>query len=254
MHSLPVLLRIAGRPVILLGDGDAAAAKRRLLERAGARIVGEEDCAPLAIVAIDDEAAARDAIVRLRDRGILINATDRPDQCDFTIPAIVDRDPVIIAIGTGGASAGLAKALRIAIEALLPDRLGDLARGLHAARGRIRQRWPGARERRLAIDDALSPGGMLDPLGEPGSIETWLTTEGVAPAGLIHIRLRSPDPDDLTLREARLLGRADHVYHASGVPHAILARARADAARSCVVAPPDDAEEGLSLWLDMADA
>jgi uroporphyrin-III C-methyltransferase/precorrin-2 dehydrogenase/sirohydrochlorin ferrochelatase len=99
MDSLPVFLRLRGRPVILIGEGEAAAAKRRLLERAAARIVGEEAEAQLALVATD----APDAVVaRLRARGILVNTTDRPDLCDFTLPAIVDRDPVLIAVGTSG--------------------------------------------------------------------------------------------------------------------------------------------------------
>ncbi len=105
MHSLPVFLRLEGRPVILLGEGEAAAAKRRLLERAGARIAGEGGQAALAIIAIEDDGAAEAAVARLAARGILVNAVDRPALCDFTIPAIVDRDPVLVAIGTGGAPA-----------------------------------------------------------------------------------------------------------------------------------------------------
>ena len=106
MHSLPLFVRLQGRPVILLGQGDAASAKRQLLVRAGADIVGEEAQAALAIVAIEDEGAAKAAIARLKARGVLVNAVDRPADCDFTLPAIIDRDPVLISIGTGGASAG----------------------------------------------------------------------------------------------------------------------------------------------------
>jgi uroporphyrin-III C-methyltransferase/precorrin-2 dehydrogenase/sirohydrochlorin ferrochelatase len=113
MKSLPVFLALTGRAVILTGKGEAADAKRRLLERAGARIVGEGDEAAIAIVADGDDAT----VARLKARGVLVNATDRPDLCDFTLPAIIDRDPVLIAIGTGGASAGLAKALRQRIAA-----------------------------------------------------------------------------------------------------------------------------------------
>ena len=161
MHSLPVFLRLTGRPVILTGDGEAADAKRRLLERAGAVIVGEEDKrARIAIVSDGDVATAE----RLRARGVLVNATDNPDLCDFTLPAIVDRDPVLIAIGTGGASAGLAKALRQRLEALLPARLGELAQALFAARGAIKARWADAGARRRGIDAGLAPGGTIDPL------------------------------------------------------------------------------------------
>src|SRR3546814_8896196 len=71
MHSLPLFVRLNGRPVILVGEGEAAEAKARLLRRAGAQIVGEEAEAALAIVALDDNAAALAAIARLKERGIL---------------------------------------------------------------------------------------------------------------------------------------------------------------------------------------
>ncbi len=249
MHSLPVFLRLTGRPVILTGAGEAAEAKRRLLERAGALVVGEDAAASLAIVADGDEAV----VARLRARGVLVNATDRPELCDFTLPAIVDRDPVLIAIGTGGASAGLAKALRQRIEALLPARLGALATALHAARDAIRARWPDAGARRRAIDAGLAAGGAIDPLGAGvEGVERWLAgVNDAGRGGLVHVRLHSGDPDDLTLRMARLLGEADRVYHAPDVPDAILDRARADAARIGADRPPAEPGAGLSLWLEM---
>lgn len=252
MHSLPVFLRLTGRAVILTGEGEAADAKRRLLERAGAVIVGEEAEAAIAIVSDGDEATAQ----RLRARGVLVNATDRPELCDFTLPAIVDRDPVLIAIGTGGASAGLAKTLRQRLEAMFPARLGALADALAQARAAMKARWPGAAERRRAIDAALAPGGVLDPLrGDAADlVPGWLRADGMAAAqGMVPIRLASPDPDDLTLRVARLLGEADIIYHHPAVPTAILHRARADAARIMADAMPDAPGEGLTLWLEMAE-
>ncbi|MBV9841656.1 MAG: siroheme synthase [Sphingomonadaceae bacterium] len=249
MHSLPVFLRLARRPVILIGDGDAATAKRRLLERAGAMVVGEDAVAAFAIVAIDDDAQAEATVARLRARGILVNATDRSALCDFTLPAIIDRDPVLIAIGTGGASAGLAAALRQRLEALFPPRLGDLATALDAARSAIRRRWPDAAARRRAIASALAEGGALDPLGSgPRDIPGWLSgSDADAPRRVITIHLRSPDPDELTLREARLLATADRVHHSAGVPIAILDRARADAPR--VPSAPQGVPDGL--WIDL---
>lgn len=254
MHSLPLFVRLQGRPVILLGDGEAAGAKRRLLERAGAEVVGEDGAAALAIVAIEDDDAAEAAVARLKARGILVNAVDRLPLCDFTLPAIVDRDPVLIAIGSGGASAGLAKALRQRLEALLPARLGALATGLAAARAELRRRWPDPAARRRAIDAALSEGGPLDPFGGTGSIEEWLAGAGPDAAAdrLVPIALASSDPDDLTLRTARLLGQADRVFHRTDVPPAILARARADAPRLACPAPPALPGPGLSLDLSMA--
>ncbi|MFY9352318.1 MAG: NAD(P)-dependent oxidoreductase [Sphingobium sp.] len=250
MHSLPVFLRLDGQPVILTGEGEAAEAKRRLLERANARIVAEDDAdARIAIVSDGDAAVA----ARLRARGVLVNATDNPALCDFTLPAIVDRDPVLIAIGTGGASAGLAKALRQRIEALLPARLGALASALAQARAAIRARWPDPGDRRRAIDAGLAPGSLLDPLREDAAdlLPVWLDEARPQGGRLVTIRLLSPDPDDLTLRAARLLGEADHVYHAVDVPRAILDRARADASRVAADAPPEDAGDGLTLFLSL---
>lgn len=254
MHSLPLFMKLTGRPVILLGEGEAAQAKRRLLERAGADVCAEEDApAALAIVAIADEAAALAAIARLRARGVLINAVDRPDWCDFTLPAIVDRDPVLIAIGTGGASAGLAKALRQRLEAMLPGTLGGLAAALGRARGAMRARWPDAASRRRAIDAAMEPGALLDPMGagEAAAVEHWLAMAAGAdmPARIEEIRLISDDPDNLTVRVARLLGQADHIFHDPGVAWAILNRARADAVRQTVEEQPEWQGPGLALWL-----
>lgn len=251
MNQLPIFLNLRGRPVILLGEGEAADAKRRLIERSGGVCVGEDNHdARIAIVALEDEAEAIAAVARLKARGLIVNAVDRPALCDFTTPAIIDRDPVLIAIGTGGASAGLAKALRQRLEGLLPATLGDLARALDAARDAIRQRWPGGPERRRAIDAALAPGGALDPLGDFGTdaVARWLAGggEGVS-ARLYEIAVTSPDPDDLTLRQVRMLGSADLVLHPDGMPPAILARARADAAMR--IDQDDEAPEGVTVRL-----
>jgi uroporphyrin-III C-methyltransferase/precorrin-2 dehydrogenase/sirohydrochlorin ferrochelatase len=250
--GLPLFMTVAGRPVILLGDGPAAEAKRRLLERAGALVVGEKADARLAIVAVDDDAEAEAAVARLRARGVLVNAVDRPASCDFTIPAIVDRAPVLVAIGTGGASAGLAAALRQRLEALLPSTLGHLARRLFDAREALRHRFPVAEERRRALGAALAPGGPLDPLGDSGRIDAWLAGAEGEPARLVKLTLVSPDPDALTLRQARLLAEADRLYHRADVPAAILDRARADAVRIACAAPPATPGPGLSLDLEIA--
>ncbi|PXA85610.1 siroheme synthase [Nostoc sp. 3335mG] len=252
MHSLPVFLRLQERAVILIGEGDASEAKRRLLERAGAVIVGESGTAALAVVAIEDDLMAEAAVARLRARGVLVNTVDRPALCDFTLPAIVDRDPVLVAIGTGGASAGLAKALRQRIEALLPANLGTLATVLHAARDRIKARFPDAADRRRAIDTALDPGGALDPLAHPDvGIDAWLATAGETPPQTIHIRLRSSDPDDMTIREARALSQADTVHLINEVPAAIRHRIRADA-RQLQGMPPPEPIAGLTVILEAA--
>ncbi|MCW1403941.1 siroheme synthase [Novosphingobium sp. MW5] len=217
--------------MILLGEGEAGEAKRRLIERAGGVIAGEDSAeARLAFVALEDPDAAA---ARLKARGLLVNVTDRPDLCDFTVPSLLERGPVQVAVGTGGVSAGLAKALRLRLEALLPSSLGELATGLNSIRGALKARFSDPADRRRALDSALSQGGALDPLddGSAARIGDWLETASSAGTATVEIRLRSSDPDDLTLREARLLGSADCLVTEPGVPAEIILRARADAVR-----------------------
>lgn len=239
MRSLPLFHSVAGKPVIVLGEGPMAEPKRHLAKRAGAKVVdtieaGWEQGARLAFIALTDPDAAEGAAKRLKALGILVNVVDRPDLCDFTTPSILDRDPVLIAIGTSGTSAGLAKQLRLRLESLLPQSLGPLASALHAARGKIRARWPGRAQRRQAIDGALGPGGMLDPLREESvqAVDAWLAGKGGAkPNTRAVVTLTSGNPEDLTMRDARLLGTADVLLVGTGIPQAILDRARADALR-----------------------
>jgi uroporphyrin-III C-methyltransferase / precorrin-2 dehydrogenase / sirohydrochlorin ferrochelatase len=256
MNQLPIFVNLAGRNVVLVGKGEVADAKRRLIERAGGNVVGDCPamvcrCARIGFVAIDDTAEAIAAAQRLRAKGLLVNVVDRPKHCDFTTPAIVDRDPVMIAVGTGGASAGMAKAIRQRFEALLPQELGSLAQSVSGARDAISARWPEAQERRRALDAAFASGGPLDPMQEAGSdaVKDWLAgNQNEISNGLIEITLQSTDPEDLTLRTARLLGEADTIYHDANIPSLLLNRARADAVRH-MGPPPEILLKGLSLYL-----
>jgi uroporphyrin-III C-methyltransferase/precorrin-2 dehydrogenase/sirohydrochlorin ferrochelatase len=252
MNQLPIFVSLNGRKVVLVGEGEAADAKRRLIERAGGICVGEEASeALLAFVAVDDPDEAAQTSAKLKARGLLVNVVDQPVLCDFTTPAIIDRDPLLVAIGTGGASAGLAKALRQRLEALLPASLGGLAEQLQAARERIRAKWPENSARRKAIDAALTEAGILDPLSESGddAVSLWLeSAEELVTSGLEILDLHSTDPDDLTLRQARLLGQADHIFHGAVMPDSLLNRARADAVRH-VGSPTSPLPSGLVLHL-----
>lgn len=269
LASLPLFHQIAGTKVLVLGSGEAAEPKRRLVERAGAMIVADQSEAlvqgvRIAFVALDDPAECEAAAADLKQAGLLVNVVDRPELCDFTTPSLLDRDPLLLAIGTGGASAGLAKHVRLRLERLLPQTLGDLAEGLRAVRPVLRKRLPDGADRRRVIDAALREGGALDALveGSHAKVASWAdglapadeggtddlakrTTSPVAPMAnepevlkpgtFAEFHLASPDPDDLTIRQARLLGEADRVLldppPGSEFPSAILARARADAQR-----------------------
>ena len=239
MHSLPLFHRIAGQPVIVLGEGAMAEPKRRLVERAGGRVVrdmqeGIDEGARLAFVAHDDAKMCEGDAIRLRCAGLLVNVVDRPDLCDFTTPSVLDRDPVLVAVSTGGASAGLAKQLRLRLERLLPADLGALADKLFALRESIKARFPDMAARRRALDTALGEGGPLDPLVANGEsrVQAWLDEADYSEADRTEVvTLCSDDPEDLTIRQARLLGSADAVIADPAVAPAVLARARADAQR-----------------------
>lgn len=250
MEQLPIFVNLRGASVLLLGKGGAAEAKARLIEAAGGMVIHEpRPDVRLAFVASD--APEADA-ARLKAAGLLVNVVDRPDLCDFTVPAIVDRAPVTVAVGTAGASATLAKVLRERLEAWLPASLGSLACAIFAARGQVTARLGTTAERRRFWDRLLAPGGSLDPLdpsADPSATigEALASGDSAAPARLVTIAPRSADPDDLTLRELRALSAADTLFHAVAAPAAVLDRARRDAARSVAEAPPASLPPGLSV-------
>lgn len=256
MNQLPIFVNLKGRKILLLGSGAMADAKKRLYERAGAVITDDETDGELtlAVVALDDDDEAIAAVARLKARGLLVNAVDRSALCDYTTPAIIDRDPVLIAIGTGGASAGLAKALRQRLEQLLPAGLGKLADALLDARGRIQQIWPDGAARRKAIDAALEADGPLNVMADhmAGDVDAWLDQpQGQARSQVIDLELASADPDDLTLRQARWLGQADQIFASSDVPEQLLDRARADAQRFALSLWDEQPTTGLALRIRM---
>lgn len=251
LSALPLFHRVAGQPVLVLGHGDAAEAKRRLVQRAGGEVLDDlaeavDRGARLAFIAHADAAMIAADALRARCAGLLVNAVDRPDLCDFTTPSLIDRAPVVIAVGTAGASAGLAKALRLRIDRLLPARLGALAEALFAARAALRAKWPDGAARRRALDAALGEGGALNSLREhaDGAVARWIADAADAAPARHVLHLTSADPDDLTLRQARLLGEADALVIGPGVPDAILARARADALR---LVPGDPEPVGMVI-------
>ena len=239
INSLPLFHRIKGQKVLVLGEGDAAEPKIRLIERAGGVIEHDmqravDEGVRLAFVAYEDDEACKAAAINLRCAGMLVNVVDMPELCDFTTPSILDRDPLLVAIGTGGASAGLAKHVRLRLDRLLPDTLGRLAEGLFAARQKLRAKFPDGASRRRAVDEALREGGALDPfVGESANrVDDWLDEKiDTASKPIETIELSTSDPDDLTLRQARLLGVADIIVLSGTIPDAILGRARADAQR-----------------------
>jgi uroporphyrin-III C-methyltransferase/precorrin-2 dehydrogenase/sirohydrochlorin ferrochelatase len=268
MQHLPVFVDLRGRLVLLVGGGTVAARKLELLLRAGARV---RVVAPTIDAAVLAQAAQADVQLQRRvfepadvagawlviaatsniavnaavaaaaaARGIWANVVDDGDASSVLMPAIIDRSPVVVAVGTGGASPTLARRVRAMIEAALPERLGALAGLAGRWRERARQALPDAVVRRRfweqlfdgevasrvaggAAGDELMPAAIAAAVGAAsaagGGGEVWLI--GAGPG----------DPELLTLRALRLLQRADVVLYDRLVPRAIVDRSRRDAER-----------------------
>ena len=250
MQQLPIFVNLAGRQVILVGDGEPAEAKARLVRAAGGELVGEHAAeAVLAFVAIEDDAEALAAATRLRARGLLVNVVDKPAMSDFLMGAIIDRSPVVVAISTAGASASLARALRTRFEALLPASLGPLARAILAARDAVAARHPTPNDRRRLWERALAQAGPLDPFAAlpdaDAAVSRVIEGSSTATPQLREIAITSDDPGDLTLNQLNALARCDALVVVGAVVPAIIDRARRDAARLDAV--PDPLPAGLTV-------
>ena len=263
MQHFPIFLAVAGRRIVLSGGGDAAIAKLRLLLKTEAHLTvfapdpapliadwaaegrlrlvrrsmapGDALCA-LLFYAADEDAAedARTAAIARAD-GARVNVVDDLGGSDFITPAIVDRDPVTVAIGTEGAAPVLARAIKADLEARLPERLGPLARIGKAFRGAA-DALPMGRARRAFWSDYYFKVGPELP-------DTEASTVGPALDGLLAAHLgRAPeagrvtfvgagpgDPDLLTLKARRALDDADVVLHDRLVPQPILELVRREA-------------------------
>ncbi len=182
--------------------------------------------------------AALDAEVSAgaRSAGIPVNAVDRPELCDFFTPAIVNRAPLTVAIGTEGAGPVLAQMVRARIEAMLPPSLGRLAALANTFRDAAERIFPKGVARRSfwhsffsgAPARAIEQGGFEEARAAAGVL---LNARG---AGAGHVALVGAGPgaeDLLTLRAHRLLMEADIIVHDALVPQAVVDMGRRDAER-----------------------
>ncbi|MDQ1078874.1 siroheme synthase CysG [Pseudoroseomonas cervicalis] len=244
MRHFPIFLDLQDREVLLLGGGEALEAKAALLAAAGARLRQAARFSPALLegIALACGAGAPEAELRAlseacRARGIPVNVVDRPELCGFITPAIIDRDPVTIAIGTGGAAPVLARLLRQRIESVLAPGIGRVAALARHFQQAIRARLPDLASRRRFLDAALDgPAARLAEAGQEAAARAVfaaaLEAAGTAPPGSVHLVGAGPGAADLlTLRALRLLGEADIIVHDRLVPEAVLDMARRDARR-----------------------
>lgn len=259
MRQFPAFFNLEGARIVVFGDGEEAARKLRLLVSSPAELVrvGDADLlefegrveripasaaddalngARLAIIAETDVARRDSALAKVRAAGLPVNVVDQPELCDFTVPSIVDRGDVVAAIGSGGNAPVLVKNLREKLEALLPQRIGDLANLAGRLRSFVAKSLPDQVARRRFWERALTgPAAEAAFSGDLDKAEALIREAAQAPdhrRGVVHIVGAGPgDPELLTLKALRLLQEADVVYYDRLVSAEILTLVRRDATR-----------------------
>jgi len=270
VNYFPVFFDLEGQRVLVVGGGEVALRKVSLLERTGASIsvvapriapelleraaagkltVTVRDFAPedldgsrLVIVATSRRAVNRWIAKLSEARNIPVNVVDDREASRFIVPAIIDRDPVLVAVSTGGTSPVLARRLRERLEAFIPAKIGDLAAWLKELRAGTRRKLRDADERRRFFEAVVDgPAARRFTLGDTRGARSiaqqLLTMSSAAPraAGEVTLVGAGPgDPELLTLKALRALQDADVILHDRLVSDGVLDLARRDAVRICV--------------------
>ena len=267
MDALPIFLKLRNTPALVVGGGSVAERKIDLLIRAGARVtvvapeIGSKvkalldqqklqwiedrfepthlSQALIAIAATDNEDVNRAVSDAARQQNLPVNVVDQPDLCTFTVPSIVDRSPVIIAIGTGGASPVLARMLKARLETLIPAAYGRLAGIAREFRDQVKAAL-GSVDSRRGFWEKVFQGQVAELVfaGKENQARAELramiqaTEDAEFEKGEVYLVGAGPgDPDLLTFRALRLMQRADVVLYDRLVAPAIVDLVRRDADR-----------------------
>lgn len=267
LSTFPAFFNVAGRKIAIFGNGEEAFAKTRLLANTDAAITVYADApaadftaflkrrhiatiraryapqqldgATLVFAATGDAALDARIVTESRAARIPANAVDQPDYCDFLTPALVNRAPVAVAIGTEGAGPVLAQMIRAQVDQMLSPSLGPLA-GLAAYyRSAVDKLLPRGATRRLfwrrffsgSVRDAIANNDVSAArkaathlLHNTGTVDGYVWLVGAGPGA----------QDLLTLRAQRVLMEADVILYDALVPEAIVDMGRRDAERISV--------------------
>ena len=273
MEQLPVFLNLRGWSCLVVGAGQVGAGKAEVLAAAGGqvRIVAPEVCESaaalvgdglvelrrgrfdesdlderrLVVAATNDRDLNRRIVEVAEARGILANSASDARSGHFSMPAIVDRSPVLAAVSTGGASPSLARYVRARLETLIPQSFGRLAELARAARPEVNARLPRISDRRAFWDRVFEgPIAEMAFAGRFNDARAALAAalektveasrdgnDGATNAtGEVYLVGAGPgDPDLLTFRAMRLMQQADVVVHDRLVSPGVLELVRRDA-------------------------
>lgn len=267
MNFLPIFLDLRGKTCLVAGGGETAARKAGLLLQAGAwiRLAHNGELAPafaehkihdrithlnaafddamldgveIVISAAEDDVIDRKVFDAARARHLPVNVVDKPAMCSFVLPAILDRSPMIVAVGTGGASPVLARLLRARLETLIPASYGRLAHLAESFREQVKAKFSHPPMRRIFWEKVLQgPVAEMVFSGKEDDaaklLQHTLDQEAdVQPVGEVYLVGAGPgNPDLLTFRALRLMQQADVVVHDNLVSEPIMDMCRRDAER-----------------------
>jgi uroporphyrin-III C-methyltransferase/precorrin-2 dehydrogenase/sirohydrochlorin ferrochelatase len=265
MRFFPIFLDLDQATVLVLGGGEQAAQKLRLLQKTPARLVvmtgaacaeieqlaatgrielvrrpfrpRDLDGVRLVVAAVDDDALLASVASAARAMNVPLNVVDRQDLSSFITPSIVDRDPLVVAIGTEGTAPVLARRIKAMLEPLLPAGLGRLARFAAGWRATVAERLADAGTRRSFwerfFDGPIADSVLAGAMGAATeAVERAVESATPARRGSVALVGAGPgDPDLLTFKALQRLQEADVIVVDRLVPKAILDRARRDARR-----------------------
>lgn len=266
MKAFPMFIRTTGRKVVLIGGGEQAAQKARLLLKSDAMLVVVAATLEDELQGLVDQGRARHVATLTTDVftdaamvfigtgcpgfdsaahalakscGCMVNVVDQPDLCDMTTPAIVDRDPIVVAIGSEGTAPVLTRDIKTKLEEMLPQNLGGLAALAGRLRPSVTRNIP--RDNRRAFWAWVFKGGARDQWTRGGERGAARAIKEAIRAGHVpqqstdgHISLVGAGPgarDLLTLRAVERLQEADVIFYDRLVDPEVLELARRDAER-----------------------
>jgi uroporphyrin-III C-methyltransferase / precorrin-2 dehydrogenase / sirohydrochlorin ferrochelatase len=266
MEALPIFINIRARPCVVIGGGDVATRKVNMLLKADAAICvvapelspelselvaqgkisyrAEHFAGPqlegacLVIAATNDEAVNAQVSAAAQSLNIPVNVVDAPSLCTFTMPSIVDRSPVVIAISSAGAAPVLARLIRARIETLIPASYGRLASLAAEFRDAVKAKFATSQQRRFFWEKVLQ-GSVAElmfsgqeKLARRRLAETLASENAGVPSGEVYLVGGGPgDPDLLTFRALRLMQQCDVCVYDKLVSDAVLELVRRDAER-----------------------
>ncbi|WP_421280046.1 siroheme synthase CysG [Aeromonas taiwanensis] len=265
MDYLPIFCQLDNKPVLLVGGGEVAERKARLLLDAGAllTVVAPELDPELAELAANgsiewlagdfapQQLAGKWLVVAATDRRevnalvyqsanqarIFANVVDDPKRSSFIMPSIIDRSPLMVAISSGGKAPVLARLLREKLEAMLPQHLGAVATFAGSLRDRVKARFATMGERRRFWERLLGADRLGQALarGDHASAhqlaDTLFAEESKAHGEVVLVGAGPGDPGLLTLHALRQMQQADVVVYDRLVSDEVMALVRRDARR-----------------------